>query len=433
VNQNIIDKQSINSLTESLDKECNQNIDTNGEKVNNSKSCDNNETQSKFESKSIESIDKEKRSEIESNVSEDNESITAFDIDIDSSETEVDSHFDNNKRKKTVKKSNSLFKKFKCDFTGCGKIYRHKKSLNDHKLSHGNANLKCDFIDCNYKTYNKKHLREHQMRHSGEKRFNFDESSASFKFKSNLIKHKNKGHNSIGVENFLKCDSITGSCDQNIKNESQFECNENGCQMKFKFRWELNKHKKRKHLKSTQFFKCDSVGCSFTTNNSANLKKHQRIHDLTAIQRAKCDFCSKTYESVTAFNSLKEHQKRTHFHLFPDLELLNCEKCDFKTKSVSAFNQHKEIHESEENCNLFKCHFENCSKSYSKMRTLNEHKRSTHLGIVYKCDFENCEKVFLDRKGFSRHKLRHKGINNFVCDQCGKSFYENRLLRIHMN
>jgi hypothetical protein len=94
VNQNnIIDKQSINSLIQSLDKECNQNIDTIGEKVNNSKSCDNNETQSKFESKSIEqSIDKQKRCQIESNVSEDNECITAFDIDIDSSETEVDSH-----------------------------------------------------------------------------------------------------------------------------------------------------------------------------------------------------------------------------------------------------------------------------------------------------------------------------------------------------
>jgi hypothetical protein len=87
-----------------LDKECNQNIDINGEKVNNSKSCDNNETQSKFESKNIESIDKEKRPQIESNVSEDNQSITAFDIDINSSETEVDSDFDdNNKRKKTKK------------------------------------------------------------------------------------------------------------------------------------------------------------------------------------------------------------------------------------------------------------------------------------------------------------------------------------------
>jgi hypothetical protein len=77
-------------LTESLDKECNQNIDTNGEKVNNSKSCDNNETQSKFESKSIEqSIHKEKRFQIELNVSEGNQSITAFDTDIDSSQTEV--------------------------------------------------------------------------------------------------------------------------------------------------------------------------------------------------------------------------------------------------------------------------------------------------------------------------------------------------------
>ncbi len=431
INEKNIDKQSINSLIESFDKECNENIDTNGEKVNNSKSC---ETQSRVELKDSESlteeyIDFETKCENEPNVCE---SISF--IDIDSSETEVDSDFDdNNERKKTVKKSNSLFEKFKCDFTGCGKIYRSKKSLSFHKLSHGNANLKCDFIECNYKTYNKNYLRKHQKTHSGEKRFNFDECKASFKFKSNLIEHKNKRQNSIGIENVLKCDSITGSCDQNFKNESKFECNENGCQMKFKFRWELNKHKKRKHSKITQFFKCDSIGCSFSTNNSGNLKKHQRIHDLTAIQRVKCDFCSKTYESVTAFNSLKEHQKRTHFDLFPELELLSCEKCDFKTKSVATFNRHKEVHESEENCKLFKCDFENCSKSYSKMQSLNEHKRTTHLGIVYKCDFENCEKIFRDRKGFSKHKLRHKGIKNFVCNQCGKSFYENRLLRIHMN
>ncbi len=277
---NIIDKQSINSLIQSFDEECNQNIGTNGEKVIDSKSCDNNLTQSKFESKSIEkSIHKEKRSEIELNVSEDNESITAFDTDIDSSQTEIDSHFDDKKkRNKTVNKSNCLSNKFKCDFIGCEKIYKRKHSLKDHKLSDGNANFKCDFIDCNYKTYNKKYLREHQMRHSEEKRFNFDECKASFKFKRNL--NKNKGHNSIGVESVLKCDSITGSCDQNVKNESQFECNENGCQMKFKFRSELNEHKKRKHSKSTQIFKCDSIGCSFTTNNWANLKNHQKIDDL---------------------------------------------------------------------------------------------------------------------------------------------------------
>ncbi len=87
---NIIDKQSINSLKQSFDKECNEDIDTNGHKLNNNKSCDNNETKSIFESKSIEqTIDKEKRFEIELNVSEDNESITAFDTDIDSSQTEV--------------------------------------------------------------------------------------------------------------------------------------------------------------------------------------------------------------------------------------------------------------------------------------------------------------------------------------------------------
>jgi KRAB domain-containing zinc finger protein len=430
---NIIDKQSINSLIKSFDKQYNKNIDTNGEKVNNSKSC---ETQSRVELKGSESlteeyIDFEIKCENEPNVCE---SISFIDIDIDSSETEVDSHFDdNNKRKKTVKKSNSLSKKFKCDFTGCGKIYRHKKSLNDHKLSDGNANFKCDFIECNYKTYNKNYLREHQKTHLREKRFNFNECKASFKFKSNLIKHQNKGHNSIGIDNVLKCDSITDSCDQNFKNESQFECNENGCRMKFKFRWQLNKHRKRKHSNSTQFFKCDSIGCSFSTNNSENLKKHQNIHDLTAIQRVKCDICSKIYESVTAFKSLREHQKRKHFELFPEFLILNCQKCDFKTKSSPHLNEHNESHNPKENSIIFRCDFANCSKSYTKKQKLNEHKRTTHLGIVYKCDFENCKKVFRNIDRFRKHKLRHKGIKDFVCNQCGKSFYENRLLRNHLN
>ncbi len=127
------------------------------------------------------------------------------------------------------------------------------------------------------------------------------------------------------------------------------------------------------------------------------MNKHKKVHDLTVIQRAKCDSCSKTYKSVTAFNSLKEHQKRTHFDLFPEFELLNCQKCGFKTKSFTAFNEHKQIHESEENCYLFKSD-ENCLKSYAKKQSLNEHKRTTHLGIVYKCDFENCEKVFRDKR-----------------------------------
>jgi hypothetical protein len=226
------------------------------------------------------------------NGSEDNESITAFDIDIDSSETEIDSHFDKKKKRKTtVKKSNSLSKKFKCHFIDCEKVYKRKHSLKNHKLS----------------------------------------------------------------------------------------------------------------------------------------------HDLNAIQRVKCDICSNTYESITPFKSLKEHQKRKHFQLFPELKILNCEKCDFKTKSVSHLNEHNERHKSKENNNLFKCEFENCLKSYSKMQTLNDHKRTKHLGIVYKCEFENCEKVFRDRDGLRRHKFRHKGIKNFVCNECGKSFFENKYLNIHMN
>ncbi|SPP84275.1 transcription factor Ouib-like isoform X1 [Drosophila guanche] len=48
------------------------------------------------------------------------------------------------------------------------------------------------------------------------------------------------------------------------------------------------------------------------------------------------------------------------------------------------------------------------------------------------CVCEQCGRHFTDQSNFKLHMLRHTGIKNFACPDCGKKFYTEHLLSLHL-
>ncbi len=180
----------------------------------------------------------------------------------------MDSDFDENKKKekKTSKKSNPSSKEFKCDFPDCGKIYRFKKCLINHKLSHGKEKLKCDFIGCGYETYNKSYLRAHRINHLGDitrKSYfcKYHNCNAVFKGinpKKKLRNHQLRKHPELFPQ---------------IK---EFKCSQNRCYYSTKheksFEYHIESHSELiSHLED---LKCDINGCNYSTKLKRNLNRH---------------------------------------------------------------------------------------------------------------------------------------------------------------
>ena len=69
------------------------------------------------------------------------------------------------------------------------------------------------------------------------------------------------------------------------------------------------------------------------------------------------------------------------------------------------------------------CHL--CTNTYAFREALNDHLRFVHFGKNYKCDF--CGKEVSSRSSLFTHKKtfhdeKFKGIRNFACDICEKTF-----------
>ncbi|EDW81321.1 uncharacterized protein Dwil_GK11090 [Drosophila willistoni] len=48
------------------------------------------------------------------------------------------------------------------------------------------------------------------------------------------------------------------------------------------------------------------------------------------------------------------------------------------------------------------------------------------------CVCEQCGRHFTDQSNFKLHMLRHTGVKNFACPECGKSFYTEPLMTLHV-
>ena len=89
-------------------------------------------------------------------------------------------------------------RQFVCDWSECGKQFKRKSSLIQHKrIVHlKEKRFECDYNDCGKKFFRKSNLNKHKRIHSGEKRFICVDNNCGqkFKFKCDLKKHIKRIH-----------------------------------------------------------------------------------------------------------------------------------------------------------------------------------------------------------------------------------------------
>lgn len=98
---------------------------------------------------------------------------------------------------------------------------------------------------------------------------------------------------------------------------------------------------------------------------------------------------------------LQRHRKEEH----PP----RCFKCDIVFATNDVLEKHLDIHRrSLEERKQFACHYEGCTKRYTKPFALKNHIRTVHeKSKPFVCVFEGCNRAFGFKKVLQRHELTH--------------------------
>ena len=180
---------------------------------------------------------------------------------------------------------------------------------------------------------------------------------------------------------------------------------------------------------------CDT--CNQTFPSLDKLKLHVIVHT-----RFHCTFCEMSFASAT---TLEEHSR---FHTG---DTFNCKHCDKKFGNEDSWRRHEVRHEDgrhpcdlcEEafsspaellthtkehaNAKQFQCQY--CDKTFALENNLTDHMRY-HSGLTYNCAY--CGRKFGSKSTWRQHEARHKGVQQHLCDVCGKGFRSRKGLAYHV-
>lgn len=194
-----------------------------------------------------------------------------------------------------------------------------------------------------------------------------------------------------------------------IEPNSQFVCGT--CNKELPNETSLNRHQSY-HRKDKS--KCPL--CSKLFSHSSNLKRHILMHK--SEKSMACDKCPKTFSKPTAlYDHMKDHRSDSattsegtqssikHY-------VMQCEMCPEETESFAMFAKHmRKQHGITDRSQIkpFKC--EVCAMHFASKQGMNRHIDNIH---------EN-----------NRRNLRSRD-KNFLCTMCGKNFYTNFHLDVHI-
>lgn len=195
-----------------------------------------------------------------------------------------------------------------------------------------------------------------------------------------------------------------------LASKSQFACNT--CGKVLPNEMSLNRHQSY-HRKDKS--KCPL--CSKLFTHSSNMKRHILMHNTE--ESFVCDKCPKTFSKPTAlYEHMKDHRsdssstttEGTHTNI--KHYVMQCEMCSEETESFAMFAKHmRKQHGITDRSQIkpFKC--EICAMHFASKQGMNRHIDNIH---------EN-----------NRRNLRSR-VKNFLCNTCGKNFYTNFHLDVHI-
>lgn len=175
--------------------------------------------------------------------------------------------------------------------------------------------------------------------------------------------------------------------------------------------------------------------CKKTFPNQVSFRRHQNYHKS---EKTKCPLCPKEF-------SHKSNLKR-HLMTHKDKKPFDCDKCDQSYETAALLYEHIKFHVNEspekekEFSYVMEC--EICNQKSSSYAVFANHMKTDHnidKVKAFKCRV--CDMTFASKQGMFRHidnihennrrNLRNRD-KNFLCNTCGKSFYTNFHLEVHI-
>tara|TARA_B100000965_G_C19516748_1_gene724560 strand:- start:104 stop:1270 length:1167 start_codon:yes stop_codon:yes gene_type:complete len=192
-----------------------------------------------------------------------------------------------------------------------------------------------------------------------------------------------------------------------------------GCQSKFKKKYELKSHKAFIHDIDVTWHPCDKKGCKSKFKTAGNLKRHKaRIHDIDVTWHY-CDVegCQSKFKTAGELNSHKAfiHDIGVTWHY------CDVEGCMSKFKATSEVKRHKAgVHDID--VTWHPCDVEGCSSKFKSNGTLKQHKAYKHdIDVTWHyCDVEGCMWKFKATSELKSHTAGVHDIGNLECGICYK-------------
>ncbi|XP_041040856.1 zinc finger protein 611 isoform X1 [Carcharodon carcharias] len=184
------------------------------------------------------------------------------------------------------------------------------------------------------------------------------------------------------------------------------------CGRTFKYRRQVNKHRRQVHQKTKE---------KRENENDVTSKRHEEKEPQTKTKKSNKEFvCSICTRKCSSKLALQRHMG-THTGIKP----FHCQHCDYKTRLKASLIQHMRIHTGEK---PFKCTI--CQYASIDASSLRRHSRTHSTEKPYKCQL--CSYSCIQKKSLDLHVRRHHTGETFGCHLCIYSSPDKQLLQKHL-
>ena len=188
-------------------------------------------------------------------------------------------------------------------------------------------------------------------------------------------------------------------------------CEFDGCEKSFKQKEVMKTHLKLVHLK--EFSLCNICGDSVR-----NMNYHLQSCNKESISKHFCEICSKAFSCK---KSLETHIETIHGENTTTL-------CPVCSKEVKNLKSHHVLAHSEEDLIKHPCEKPGCDALFRNKQNAKKHYKVIHLGKKEQCTICNEWQKSLHSHMMVTHQLGKK----HMCNECGKVFYKNCDLKVHI-